>query len=128
MHRLPVKPSPWLAPMLQSELRRAECSAGALVGSGAIGAPSTITVRDWAAISGQPVSAVNRRVPMPATTGLSPPGAVAFEEKPTTIAVLVQRTTAARPTGIPARAGIFGESLRSAWRVRELAGRGAAAS
>jgi hypothetical protein len=40
------------------------------------------------------------------------PGAAAFHEEPTTIAVLVQRETAARPTGIPGLADIFGDSLQ----------------
>ena len=36
----------------------------------------------------------------------------AFEEKPTTIAVLSQRKGTAPPTGIPAWTDIFGESLQ----------------
>lgn len=36
----------------------------------------------------------------------------AFGEKPTTIAILLQGKAAAPPTGIPAWADIFGESLQ----------------
>lgn len=90
-----------------------------IAGYRAVGAAPAVTLRNqdgYLRATRMGCPSAGFRCPLP----LGPlPSAAAFEEKPATIAVLVEGKTAVRPTSTLAWTDIFGESLQGLQGVRE---------